>query len=84
MEANLDRLISRKSDEEKVLQENLDKFGDKLKEHVATCEAFMKEEAPEVNLENLQSKFSKATELWDYLKSLSKELEVFSFCQLQF
>jgi hypothetical protein len=76
MEANLDRLISRKSDEEKALQENIDKFGETLKEHIALCEAFMKETAPEVNLQNLQSKFNKATDLWDYLQSLSKELEV--------
>lgn len=76
MEANLDRLICRKSDEEKALQENLDKFGETLKEHIAVCEAFMKETAPEVNLENLELKFNRATELWDYLQCLSKELEV--------
>lgn len=76
MEANLDRLISRKSDEEKALQENIDKFGETLKEHIAVCEAFMKETAPEINLDNLKSKFDRATELWDYLQSLSKELEV--------
>jgi hypothetical protein len=76
MEANLDRLISRKSDEEKALQDNLDKYGETLKEHIAVCEAFMKETAPEVNLENLELKFNRATELWDHLQSLAKELEV--------
>jgi len=76
MEANLDRLINKKADEEKHLQEKIDIFGGNLKALVESCEAFMKEPPTEVNTESLQAKLSSAEDRWGSLQNLSKELEV--------
>ncbi|XP_065334185.1 dynein axonemal heavy chain 3 [Cloeon dipterum] len=75
MEANLDQLASRKAEEERILQEKIDNYGERLKEHFESCKDFINKEVPEVNTENLQERYCKSSELWETLQTLSRELE---------
>ncbi|KAF4522383.1 hypothetical protein B566_EDAN012965 [Ephemera danica] len=75
MEHNLDRLLQKKADEEKILQDKIDEFAERLTEHLNKCEEFMKEEPPEVSPETVAEQAELSSMLWKKLHDLQAELK---------